>query len=112
MKEKDPIDVLFSGKPEFFGGLSNEEELAQVCPEEFKKNNPWSDYVSRVFYYGADIRNWKWVTDDQNIRLTQLGYLRGVLGGFALDHKDKEAVAGWMLSRILTEVPEYLELKK
>jgi len=113
MKEKDPVEILFSGKPGYFGGLSNEEELAQVCPGEFKKKeNPWSEYASRLFFGGANISNWKWATDNQEERKQQLACLHGVLGGFALDHKDKEAVAGWMLSKILTEVPEYLEPKK
>jgi len=112
MKEKDPVEVLFSGKPGFLGGLSNEEELAQICPEEFKKDNPWSNYASRIFTRGVTISNWKWATDDQNKRKTQFACLDGLLGGFALEQEDKEAVAGWMLSKILTEVPEYLEPKK
>ena len=112
MKEKDPVETLFSGKPGFLGGLSNEDELAEVCPEEFKKDNPWSDYASRMFFGGANISNWKWATDDETIRKTQKACLSGLLGTFGLDHQDKEAVAGWMLSKMLTKVPEYLEPKK
>ena len=112
MKEKDPIETLFSGKPGFLGGLSNEEELAEICPEEFKKDNPWSDYTSRIFFGGANTSNWKWATDNQDIRKAQVACFKGLLGGFALDQEDKEAVAGWMLSKMLTEVPEYLEPKK
>ena len=41
-----------------------------------------------------------------------MGCFQGVLGTFGLRHEDKEAVAGWMLSEMLAEVPEYIPGKK
>lgn len=103
---------LFAGERQLFGGLSNECELAKLCPPEFKRGNPWSSYASRVFFGGADIANWKWKSTDEAERRHQGGMLHSLLGTFGLKHEEKEAVAGWMLSEMLTEVPEYIPGKK
>lgn len=104
---------LFSGQPNVFGGLSNEAELVKLCPEEFKdRHNKWSDYASKVFFLGADISNWNWKTGEVDIRLKQKRCFYGLLRGWNLKHEHKEAVAGWMLSEMLTEVPEHLPCKK
>lgn len=107
MKE-NPTDILFSGTPEPFGGLTNEHELVKRCPEDFKGANLWSSYASKVFFLGADIQNWGWKSADKEIQKRQLGCLKGLLSTYGIAHEDKEAVAGWMLSEMLTEVPEYL----
>lgn len=99
---------LFAGQPELLGGLTNEVELAILCPEEFKNNNPWSDYAMKLFYHGGNIANWKWKSDDTATRRHQRGCFSGLLGTFALPHQDKTAVAGWMLSEMLSEVPEHV----
>ena len=103
---------LFAGQPEPFGGLSNERDLAKACPPEFKKDNAWSSYASRVFFNGANIANWKWKSTDEAVRRHQKGCFHGLLGTFDLSHQDKEAVAGWMLSEMLTETPKYVPGKK
>jgi hypothetical protein len=99
---------LFEGNPGFLGGLSNESELARSCPEEFKKQNPWSEYADKIFYMGGSIKNWEWKTDDQDVRKKQIECFKGLLGTFGLRTEDKSAVAGWMLSEMLKEVPEYV----
>lgn len=104
-------NMLFSGEPRG-GGLSNEEALSRVVPEEFKSDNPWSTYAMRIFFLGADISNWKWRAEDEVERRKQRACFTALLGTFSLPHEDKEAVAGWMLSAMLTEVPEYLPSKK
>ena len=99
---------LFAGGPEPLGGLSNERELARICPDEFRKrNNPWHRYASKLFFEGGNIAHWKWKSDNEEERKRQLRCLQGVLAGFDLSHEDKEALAGWMLSEMLVEVPEY-----
>ena len=103
---------LFTGQPQPLGGLSNEDELAKACPDKFKSGNSWSDYAMQLFFKGGNISNWKWKSDDKAERNRQMGCFRGVLGTFSLRHEDKEAVAGWMLSEMLTEVPEYVPGKK
>jgi hypothetical protein len=99
---------LFAGKPEMLGGLSNEDELAKLCPGEFKRDNPWSDYSRKVFFLGANISNWKWKSANPNIRKHQHACWYGLLGTFGLSRENKEAVAGWMLSEMLSEVPQHI----
>lgn len=103
---------LFAGNGQPFGGLSNERELAKLCPPEFKRDNPWSGYANRVFFEGANVANWKWKSDDEAVRRHQENCFHSLHDTFNLSHKDKEAVAGWMLSEMLTEVPEYIPSKK
>lgn len=106
--ETQAATPLFGGEPEFLGGLSNENELAVACPDEFKDDNPWSSYAMKLFFSGGKIANWKWKSDDPSERRRQMGCFHSLLGTFGLPHEDKEAVAGWMLSEMLTEVPEYI----
>ncbi len=111
VKQNKTEPKLFSGNPGFFGGLSNEDELASICPAEFKEDNPWSKFGTRLFLEGANTRNWEWKSDDKLIRHKQFECLSGILGSF-IEHEDKEAVAGWMLSEMLSKVPEYLPPKE
>lgn len=99
---------LFSGHPLPFGGLSNEEDLVKKCPEDFKRRNTWSAYAMELFYRGGNIANWKWKSEDQNQQHHQLGCFRGLLRTYNIEHEEKEAVAGWMLSEMLMEVPQYV----
>jgi len=101
-------EQLFLGSPGPLGGLTNEEELAKACPEEFQRDNPWSDYANKLFFMGGSIKNWKWKSNDDKEKVRQITCFRGLLGTFRLSHEDKEAVAGWMLSEMLAEVPEHI----
>jgi hypothetical protein len=103
---------LFEVKVVFFGGLSNETELAKECPAEFKKENKWSDAAMDLFFSGGNISGWKWKSTDDKIKSHQLLCFKGVVSGFGLRHEDKEAVAGWILSEMLVEVPEHVPAKK
>ncbi len=104
--------VLFAGNPAPLGGLTNEDELAELCPDEFKNNNPWSSYAMKLFYSGGNVANWNWKSDNDTVRKHQLGCFIGLLGTFGLSHQDKESVAGWMLSEMLTEVPEHIPVEE
>lgn len=99
--------LLFSGTPEPFGALSNERLLAKVCPREFVKTNPWSTYAMKLFFNGGSIKDWTWRTDDAAVRMKQRACFYGLLGSYVIQHEDKEAVAGWMLSEMLTECPKW-----
>lgn len=99
------ITQLFAGQPGLLGGLSNEEELAGACPSEFRKYNPWSEYAMQLFYRGADISDWKWKSENESERKWQSLCFNALLATFGVSHRDKEVVAGWMLSEMLTEVP-------
>ncbi len=105
-------DILFSGEPELLGGLSNEDKLYEVCPEKFKKNNPWSEYAMRLFYSGGKIGHWKWKSQDEKERGKQFACFYSLMGSFGIPHEGKKAVAGWMLSEMLEEVPKYMPQEK
>jgi len=102
-------DALFAGIPLPFGGLSNEKELAELCPPEFQEyDNPWHSYASKVAVLGASVAEWQWRSDYPNTCKRQMACLRGLIGTFEIKHEDKLAVAGWMLSVMLTTVPEFV----
>jgi hypothetical protein len=100
------MEKLFAGKSSPFGGLSNEAELVKECPAEFMKDNKWSSFASKIFFNGAHTENWDWKTTDKDEAIKQFICLRGLLGTFGIKHEDKEAVAGWMLSEMLNEIPK------
>lgn len=104
-------EILFSGKPMVFGGLGNEVSLAQKCPEEFQRNNPWSNYAMDIFFQGGNIKNWEWKSEDDEIKAKQLACFHGLLGTFELSRQNKQAVAGWMLSEMLQSVPEHIPVE-
>lgn len=107
-KQNEKLDTMFTGTPGFFGGLSNEIELAQKCPEEYKIDNPWSQYAMMLFFRGGNISNWEWQSEDSVERKQQKACFSALLGTFELKHEDKEAISGWMLSKMLKKVPDYL----
>ena len=96
---------MFSGKASVLGGLSNENRLAEICPDEFKKDNKWSDLANKIFFSGADTINWNYKSFSKEEQKKQKTCLIGVLKTFGLSHEDKESVAGWMLFEMLNEIP-------
>jgi hypothetical protein len=100
-------EQLFSGTAEPLGGLTNEAELAELCPSEFKEANDWSIFAMALFAgVAGEVKDFEWKTDDVEVRKHQSECFRGLLGTFGLGHYEKESVAGWMLSEMLDEVPE------
>ncbi len=98
-------EQLFTGQPGIFGGLSNENDLVEACPEIFKSPNDWSKYAMSLFYSGGSTTNWKWKSEDKAERRRQEACLKALFESFDVSHEFKEAVAGWMLFEMLTEVP-------
>jgi len=96
---------LFEGKAGMLGGLSNEEQLVKLCPAQFKQENKWSKYASELFFSGGNKKNWQWKTSDKEEQKKQFACFRGLLSTWGIKHEHKEAVAGWMLSEMLTDVP-------
>ena len=95
---------LFAGTVDF-AGLSNERELVAQCPPEFRRCNPWSNYAMELFFNGGSLKNWKWRDADPAHQRHQRIRFVALLSGFGLPHESKEAIAGWMLSVMLLEVP-------
>lgn len=105
-------EILFSGELGFFGGLSNGRDLVEVCPVEFKQDNQWSNYAKKLFSRGGNTDKWKWKSEDPAERRRQGLCFEASLIGPDLSSEDKAAVAGWMLSEMLTEVPEQVSRGK
>jgi hypothetical protein len=98
---------LFSGAPQLFGGLDNELELVKHIPKKFQDyNNTWSAYAMNVFYGGGTTANWKWRSDDPAVRSKQLACWKAALTSWNTSHEDKASLTGWMLSKMLTEIPK------
>ena len=78
------ITELFSGKARMLGGLSNEDRLAKICPEEFKKDNEWSDLANKIFFCGVDTSKWDYKSPNKEIQDNQKTCLMGLLRTFGL----------------------------
>ncbi len=98
---------LFSGQPHSQGGLSNEKQLARHCPPQFCLGNAWTQFARLFNVQGADVREWTWKTADSSIQTKQLHCLVGLLSSKVLPETFKAATAGWMLSEMLSELPEH-----
>jgi lipid II:glycine glycyltransferase (peptidoglycan interpeptide bridge formation enzyme) len=97
---------LFSGEPLPRGGLSNEEELTQSCPHQFlESHNSWTDYIARTAFWGRDDSTWKWKSSDVAIQKRQKSCMDAMLDSRNLKMSVKNAIAAWMLSEMLSEVP-------
>ncbi|MDD5341096.1 MAG: hypothetical protein PHC97_01510 [Patescibacteria group bacterium] len=112
LREKEIVEqnkkMLFEGVPQPLGGLTNEVALTRACPDEFRHRNPWTEYAMKLFYCGGNISNWKFKNPDENVQVSQRACFHGFLGTWGVSHEDKEAVAGWMLSEMLSEVPVHI----
>jgi len=101
-------EMLFSSTVKD-GVLKKERELAGMCPIEFMDDdNPWAQYVMKIATEGGDTGNWKWLTDDEDAREIQFGHFCFLIGASHLSHNELKGLAGWMLSNMLEEVPEYV----
>ena len=102
-------EFLFTGELLRPKGLSNEGTLAIECPQEFfDPDNPWSSCAASYILKGrTDLRGWKWKTNDQQTRIQQVLRLEEIVSGSSLDADHQRAVAGWMLSEMLRQVPKY-----
>ncbi len=101
--------ILFKGTPGLLGGLSNEAELQKKCPEKFRSDwtsDPWCEAASSIFYNGCFPLVWKYKVTDKKEMEKQFTCFHSLLKGFGLKHEWKIAIAGWMLSEMLEEVPK------
>lgn len=95
------------------GGLSNETWLRKNCPEEFYDTaNPWTAYTAGHFDMGSTIvRDWVWrdfnddAKADFTARIVRFNCFTWVLSSPRLSVETRAAIAGWMLSNMLSVVP-------
>src|SRR5450755_734641 len=83
--------------------------LVRMCPKGFyDSNNSWSSYVAALLSRGGvtEELNWKWKRSSSDIERTrQRRNLSEVLTEEMLVPSNRRAIAGWMLSEMLAEVP-------
>lgn len=100
---------LFAGQPNPRTGLSNEDDLARLCPPQFlEKGNPWANYAGNAAIFPANKNAWKWKSRDPQEQKHQLECFESVLDGPHHDHLKmtvRSGIAGWMLSEMLEELP-------
>ena len=52
--------VLFKGRFAYICVLEDVKKVADACPKEFFSDNPWSKYISELFYHKTgSMKNWK-----------------------------------------------------
>jgi hypothetical protein len=105
-------NVLFSGHRTHRGGLSNEQELAKLCPSQFlDTQDPWHHYVAESDRVGWDRTKWKWKTTDPAVQTQQEECLDALLDGSyeRLSITMRRVIAAWMLSEMLEDVPPIKE---
>lgn len=91
--------------------------LYNSCPEQFKRQNEWSEYVKIFIYMRPDsreiinqINNWFWRSDLNADRSKQKQHFFAVLGAEDVLLPEKLAVLGYLLSQMLRKCP-VLELQ-
>ena len=106
---------LFSGIFCIDGGLTNDDMgyLSEKSPTGFgDSSNEWTKYAFKVIIEGgASIENWEWKSDDELIKQKQLKYFRAICLSPRECSQRHWAIAGWMLSEMLINVPEYIARK-
>lgn len=85
------------------------ERLKRNCPKEFlRADNPWHK-LSLVVYKaqkGAEHTfDWTWRTTNPTVKYRQYEYVRDVLSRKEEELGVRLAVAGWLLSKFLRELP-------
>lgn len=105
---------LFTEKPR---DLNEVEELIGACPDKFKEyGNPWTRYAIGFKYLqestelGVLTENWKWRAKKLSVREHQFKCFKKYLYSYGLKYPIKkeymDAIAGWMLSKMLKKIPQ------
>ena len=95
-----------------FGGIPNYDEAMKACPSEFIRewsDNPWYDLAEKIFFFGSkkeELCKFKFRATSQEEVDMMWAYFRTWLGSYRPKHEDKIAVCGWLLSLMLTELPQ------
>ena len=113
------MEEPFTGHPNSdFTSLTNEKEILEKCPKVFfQKDNPWSNYTSHFLEKrGKDeekvilTTHWQYLPESSDeVSRHQITCFDTILQSPSLSIKEKKAISAWMLSKILVEVPEYIE---
>jgi hypothetical protein len=109
---------LFAGIPGTPGGPSL-EDLYKQCPVEFRRlDSEWHRFATRFrLGGGANGTNWKTRSKDRGVITQQMLCFTAVSSATVMDKSSitclmQDSVAAWMLSEMLTELPEYVPFGK
>jgi|GEM_PF-1541941 len=102
---------LFTGIVDKWGILLNTPDLNKSCPEEFRQeNNAWRKYATKMVELGCEVSNWKFKSDNTEVQKRQKKVLRALMRStayFIPQNEQMKDVVAWMLSEMLSEIPEY-----
>ena len=85
------------------GWQAHAHKAVASCPLEFfAEDNLWQA-KARKLYSSVDTSEWKWKTPDNSLRERELLVVLSLLSSFWISRDQKTAVAGWMLSEILSD---------
>lgn len=110
---------LFAQMPGTTGAPSI-DELFKQCPAQFKRtDNPWKAFATKMRRGGGHVNGTGWNPKSKDPALVerQIAWVL-VLGAYGktdrtpLGELRHDAIAGWMLSEMLAEVPEYVPVTK
>ncbi len=87
-----------------WGWQTNVSKLQDYYLRKFRIENDWSKAAMKLSgpTYPA---SWKWKQIDPVVRQRCYIGLMSIISSFWLSREDKAAIAGWILSEILHEVP-------
>ena len=69
-------------------------------------NNQWLRYIKDVFLRDFNTSGWKWKSENKEVQKMQLNFFSIIFMASRLPLERRVAIAGWMLSEMLKEVPK------
>ncbi|PCI90521.1 hypothetical protein COB18_00325 [Candidatus Kaiserbacteria bacterium] len=98
--------TFFEGTRLAFGGLSNEDQLLDICPPNFEDSgNPWRKVAEKFRLEKEGTDHWEWKTGDEDERQKQMIYFEALSAAVHLSGIDRDILMSWMLSEMLAEIP-------
>ncbi len=93
-------------------------ELFKDCPDELKDpENPWNKFAANLRLSKGLVDHRVWKYKNNTLAIHQFGHIGFILlAAFGVDSRKvdamQDAVLAWMFSEMLSELPEFVPLKK
>lgn len=87
------------------------ETLIKTCPEKFQWPNPWSRYPELLLKHGdlsPDCNNWRWKKVHEKEKEKWQKQFQAIVQDPKVSFHYRVSIGGWLLSRVLKVVPEYI----
>jgi hypothetical protein len=79
-----------------------------LSPHDFWEVNAWSEYVTKFIDHNGDaVVYWHWKSDNPAVRRIQRNFFLHILS-LKIPKDDKVFAGAWILSTILSEVPNHI----